>query len=898
MKKILIFLILLTTFLTGCSFSTNGKEGEIIAKATALPTPLNVRVYNNYIYWDEVPNANSYIIKINNNQEATGNVLKYSIASIIDDRIDNNETIELHIYVKAKGNQILFTDSEWSEEVVYSYTKVANSQNTEDDKLETPRNVEFTGERIVWDQVENAYSYKIEISSLGTIYSFYSSSNSYALYDNFNENMDFEYRVKAVAENESSYKDSNWSVLQSAKYYANSSGERYNSYYSGKGLGKPVNLLTDSYINVISGVNIFNQSELSKLIVETNKLIKGNIVEFSSETIDEYIDEWNHIIDAKLNISKIKPGEKKIVSQKSLDLNIEYQNGYSIKSLDETTTVFHTLNNVFQYEQYSFSNYKNDSIFKNILSNDFIQDARNLQNNIDENNIKAFLNKYGTHVITSVIIGANLKMQYSFVGTKSTVDEKNHNAGAISVAASKNYWEGSGSLGIDTNSNSFSSNKDININISISFNGGTNQGMGLTNGVDISNLSEFYKKWAPTTNDKDNCVLVDVGDNSLYCIWDLLDDGEFNILKSALNTYFENQSSAHYSRLMEKLSSLYYVEDGTQEHPFIISEADDFSKIESNPRAYFKLNDDIDFDGYNYNPLISFYGTLDGNGYSIKNIKKTINTSGATGVKCGFINENNGTIKNITFTNCTFKVTGKEPRGVYVGVVCGINSNSGTISNVRVINCNVHGDTGTSDSDNTFESMVGGICGVNNGTIEKTGVSNSTIYGFTKTKFQIAYSYVGGITGSNRSKIDCCYVRGNNDNGYYIEAKSGACYSWAWFVESKGIAISNCGGIAGRNEGATITNSLAYRNLIKVTNDSQKNADNRNYGGSLVGCFVSGTINNCYSESSDTLFGDGNPTGAYKINDNQITIGSAKLSSSIWKDTSDGPVIKYDDWKE
>lgn len=137
MKKYFKICLLMTTcfIVSSCDLSFDKDGGEVVTNLTALPTPINVRVgMDNYIYWDEVPNASSYIVKINDYQESAGNQLKYSISSIMNSKIEYNVPTELHIYIKAKGNQISYSDSNWSNEVVYSYTKTTSGESVNHDE--------------------------------------------------------------------------------------------------------------------------------------------------------------------------------------------------------------------------------------------------------------------------------------------------------------------------------------------------------------------------------------------------------------------------------------------------------------------------------------------------------------------------------------------------------------------------------------------------------------------------------------------------------------------------------------------------------------------------------------------------------------------------------------------
>ena len=127
MKKIKLLLtcILSAITLSACNLIDNESDQF---KITALSTPKNIRVdSDDYVYWDEIPNATSYMIKINNYQEDVGNQSNYSIASIMNDKIDYDVPTQLHIYIKAIGNYIHFSNSEWSREFIHTYTKTKES---------------------------------------------------------------------------------------------------------------------------------------------------------------------------------------------------------------------------------------------------------------------------------------------------------------------------------------------------------------------------------------------------------------------------------------------------------------------------------------------------------------------------------------------------------------------------------------------------------------------------------------------------------------------------------------------------------------------------------------------------------------------------------------------------
>ena len=114
--------------------------------------------------------------------------------------------------------------------------------------------------------------------------------------------------------------------------------------------------------------------------------------------------------------------------------------------------------------------------------------------------------------------------------------------------------------------------------------------------------------------------------------------------------------------------------DGSEENPFLISDVDMLMSIRDNLSACYKLVADIDLEGVEWEPIgtssAPFTGTLDGAGYSIRNLKMNRNTDYAglfgcaSGAKirkihiknsevtstCGFV----GTIAGY-LNNCTTK---------------------------------------------------------------------------------------------------------------------------------------------------------------------------------------------------------------------------------------------------
>lgn len=548
-KLLMLFSLLLCCALSSCDFDSSNISG--IQEVTKLPTPNIREVLDNYVYWDEVPNASSYVIKINSYQENAGNQLKYSISSIMDNRIESNVPTELHIYVKANGNQILYSDSDWSSEYVYTYTKT-KSDITGADVLDFPKNIDFKENIITWDVVENASYYQVEITENEEERIYNRSSNYYEV--SFNNSTSFSYRVRSAKEVKASIVYSSWSALQTGEYIKTTSKETFNQSHLEKGLGKTVDLVNGAYNEVmIGGTSIFDEEKLSNLYVSTNSIRLGHQVTYTGDSIEKYIDDYTSNVSVKFSISKIKPGQKKLVSQKSLGLDLSYDNEYKTRSESETNYYFYTFENSWEDEEIYFDAYKNSAILSNALSNQFIDEAKALQSNTNDKNIKNFINKYGTHLITDAIFGAKLSVSYSLIGTKTSVEEKSKHDVKADLGISKSYWETNVDVGVTIDSSKYSSSSNVVSNLSVDFIGGKNVGF-VFDKNDLSSFSSSYKTWAESTNEKINDVLIDVRDKSLYCIWDLLDDNEFRSLKNSLDEYFDKNASESYDEYASKLN--------------------------------------------------------------------------------------------------------------------------------------------------------------------------------------------------------------------------------------------------------------------------------------------------------------------------------------------------------
>ena len=94
--------------------------------------------------------------------------------------------------------------------------------------------------------------------------------------------------------------------------------------------------------------------------------------------------------------------------------------------------------------------------------------------------------------------------------------------------------------------------------------------------------------------------------------------------------------------------------------------------INANPEGYFLLTEDLDFGNEMTEGVIELYGTLDGNGYSLKNLLIKFDARGADWESYLF-SKNAGTIKDLG-VYCSMYMNGSKSSFIY--------KNEGTVSNV------------------------------------------------------------------------------------------------------------------------------------------------------------------------------------------------------------------------
>lgn len=283
------------------------------------------------------------------------------------------------------------------------------------------------------------------------------------------------------------------------------------------------------------------------------------------------------------------------------------------------------------------------------------------------------------------------------------------------------------------------------------------------------------------------------------------------------------------------------------------SKVSDYEAIGSGDTAYTGT-----FDGRDHRIIglevndndAGIFGTV-GNGGTVENLRVYSSKFNGTDTAGAIAGINNGTIKNIVTLGNEVSAAGSTDSIIIdnnkVGAAGGIAGiNYGTVDDVETVGSVIAGDA--TDGSGAL-STAGGIVGINhsNATVNNS-YSNSAVTASSETTCGL-----GGIAGVNNgtlSKVDSLGVtRGlyKDKTGQYV-AQSGQVGGLAGintgtinsgYNESIVNGSSEIGGIAGVNNGGKITNVV---NAANVTGDG-KNAADSTYTGGLVGK-NSGSITN------------------------------------------------------
>ncbi|MDO4379569.1 MAG: hypothetical protein Q4D20_01725 [Clostridia bacterium] len=249
--------------------------------------------------------------------------------------------------------------------------------------------------------------------------------------------------------------------------------------------------------------------------------------------------------------------------------------------------------------------------------------------------------------------------------------------------------------------------------------------------------------------------------------------------------------------IMMVLSAMVFSTSAVDETWTAITDESGLKAIENDLAGKYYLASDIEV-GSDFLPIgwldsgdTAFTGEFDGNGHTVSGL--AIDSGSNTGLFA--INE--GTIKNLTVSDSKIVVSTQG------GFIAGVNNESGVISNCTVSGSLIYGEFKTSTSQKYWLKsgyQVGGVAGLNKGTIEKCVNDNTDVRGWFE---------VGGICGRNEGTVSQCVGTGyiNSTNSGIAASAQETRFKYAAEAAARFSAYTygRAGGIAGFN-GGTLEN--------------------------------------------------------------------------------------------
>lgn len=297
-----------------------------------------------------------------------------------------------------------------------------------------------------------------------------------------------------------------------------------------------------------------------------------------------------------------------------------------------------------------------------------------------------------------------------------------------------------------------------------------------------------------------------------------------------------------------------------------------------------KLGDNIDLSGQSWNPINSFKGTFDGNGYSISNlnIEATLNSDHP---RSGFFAQVEGTVDspaqicNVTIRNGEITVNNTVP-SQWGGTDGGTGLLVGYGKNILLSNCRIEsGKVSVIQNQNNY-SNAGGLIGyVGRGTIEDCEALDVTVNTINSTAAGMVCGRLNGDNPKNNPYLPCKIVnvraQGQASSVNYAGGIIGYCHDG--YKANEGI-IENV--IVA--EGSVISSSGQAGGIVGYDNLNIKNAVNYGSvtgetGGAGIACLGSAnlgvTLENCMN------FGD--ISGKSYVSGLLTKLGTASASASI-----------------
>ncbi len=255
-------------------------------------------------------------------------------------------------------------------------------------------------------------------------------------------------------------------------------------------------------------------------------------------------------VEAKISIGSRKDKNGKFMTNKLPSLSVGASSTYEKKRKTETSEYYYTYSFTYNGSERYIEGFRDINSLRSLISYDLIADALRLRAN--QITPAQFVTYWGTHVITSAIYGQEINVDYSCITTSESNTEslKNKLDAEMEMRFAKTGI--SASVGVD--SSFLKTDSNSNTIQSLNINGRSKEKFGATS---MEDFGKAYDSWREKNGGD---VFIDVGDGSLYCVWDLLGE-EYNDVKQLLDDYMYSECDKLSDDILAKINSLKYDND-------------------------------------------------------------------------------------------------------------------------------------------------------------------------------------------------------------------------------------------------------------------------------------------------------------------------------------------------
>lgn len=362
--------------------------------------------------------------------------------------------------------------------------------------LEPPQMLRIENGSLCWNPVEYATKYTVNIDGA----EYFSDTNVYPL--SAVKDGEHVFRGKAngdgVLYNTSAYSSEYLAEIQegarvSNGYYGQFDELTKNESFLGYGFDViNSSVFSDQYVK--TSFTIFNTDELmqQRLVKVDSK--NSFITETSSSDMETFIQDWN----AKANVN-VSWGGKRVGG--SVALKAAYKGGYE----NAKSKFFHCIS--ISNQSFYIVMQSDMDTYKSILSESFKKDLYS-----DMAPAELF-NKYGTHFITSAIMGGKINSYYLY----TSESEKSYYDISAKVSTEVRYLAGKTKVNVEGSYKQQAESEHIDVKNTLEVIGGASFGM-----LSDEDIGKNYAEWEKSLTDHASLMgIKDTG--SLVPIWNLID---------------------------------------------------------------------------------------------------------------------------------------------------------------------------------------------------------------------------------------------------------------------------------------------------------------------------------------------------------------------------------------